>query len=96
METTLVFALGGLFGGFRRLDQFRARLGLGGRFGGLAPPRPAPGPARRGRRGLARGSAMRGSSLKPNGTEGSLKPVMASNGTVSRSGLREKLRLTSK
>ena len=39
--------------------------------------------------------ATRGSSLKPNGTDGSLKPVIESKGTVSRSGLREKLRLTS-
>src|SRR5271165_4511749 len=45
--------------------------------------------------GLAAGSATRGSSLKPNGTDGSVKPVIESKGTVSRSGLREKLRLTS-
>ena len=36
-------------------------------------------------------------NLKPKvGTEGSLKPVIAANGMVSRSGLREKDRLTSK
>ena len=46
--------------------------------------------------GSAGCSLTRGSSLKPNGTDGSVKPVIASNGTVSRSGLREKLRLTSK
>ncbi len=53
--------------------------------------------ASRGGAGALAGSvAARGSSLKPNGTEGSLKPVMESNGIVSRSGLREKLRLTEK
>ena len=48
--------------------------------------------------GFGRGasSLIRGSSLNPNGTDGSEKPVIASNGTVRRSGLREKLRLTSK
>ena len=50
-----------------------------------------PAPAQR----LAAGSETRGSSLNPNGTDGSVKPVIESNGTVNRSGLREKLRLTS-
>src|SRR5271168_5551550 len=45
---------------------------------------------------LAAGSGTRGSSLKPNGTDGSEKPVIESNGTTNRSGLREKWRLTSK
>src|SRR5271163_331462 len=44
---------------------------------------------------LAAGSDMRGSSLKPNGTDGSVKPVIESNGTTNRSALREKLRFTS-
>ena len=40
-------------------------------------------------------SGTRGSSLNPKGTEGSVNPVIESNGTINRSGLREKLRLTS-
>ena len=40
-------------------------------------------------------SDTRGSSLNPNGTDGSVNPVIESNGTVNRSGLREKFRLTS-
>src|SRR5271169_3018054 len=43
----------------------------------------------------AASSVARGSRLKPNGTDGSVKPVIESKGTTSRSGLREKLRLTS-
>ena len=41
---------------------------------------------------VAAGSGARGSSLKPNGTDGSVKPVIESKGTINRSGLREKLR----
>src|SRR5271169_6085056 len=43
----------------------------------------------------AASSVARGSSLKPNGTDGSVKPVIESKGTINRSGLREKLRFTS-
>jgi hypothetical protein len=52
--------------------------------------------ASRGAGAFAGSVAARGSSLKPKGTDGSLKPVMESNGIVSRSGLREKFRLTAK
>jgi hypothetical protein len=51
---------------------------------------------RAGAGGLAGSVTARGSSLKPNGTDGSLNPVIESKGMVNRSGLREKLRLTEK
>ena len=87
--------LGGLL---RALRRFRAGRGLGRRFDrrGLCQGRPWSFFFFQHRREARRRLRHARLELEPERDEGSVKPVIESNGTTNRSGLREKFRLTSK